>query len=165
MTNKAQVAKIKSRVREAHEWFYLPRVLYWSPQVDIFSNIFEWPVRHSHCSTIETSYTKVAKTNTHSGTLENKHMCLFSNVTLWPINTHSGTLENKHMCLFSNVPLWVFIGHSVTLENKHMCLFSNVPLWVLVFATFVYDVSMVLQCECRTGHSKILENISTCGDQ
>ena len=119
VTNKAQVAKIKPQVREAHEWFYLPRVLYWSPQVDIFSNIFEWPVRHSHCSTIETSYTKVAKTNTHSGTL----------------------------------------------ENKHMCLFSNVPLWVLVFATFVYDVSMVLQCECRTGHSKILENISTCGDQ
>ena len=41
VTNKAQVAKIKPQVREAHEWFYLPRVLYWSPQVDIFSNIFE----------------------------------------------------------------------------------------------------------------------------
>ena len=37
VTNKAQVAKIKPQVREAHEWFYLPRVLYWSPQVDIFS--------------------------------------------------------------------------------------------------------------------------------
>ncbi len=86
---------------------------------------------------------------------DNIHMCLL---------TYSGTLdlwyENIHMCLLT---------HSGTLDlwydNIHMWIFSNVPLWVLVFATFVYDVSMVQQCECRTVHSKILENTSTCGDQ
>ena len=104
----------------------------------------------------------------HSGTLENKHMCLFSNVPLWPINTHSVTLDlwygNVTLWVFighsgtldlwyGNVTLWVFIGHSVTLDlwygNIHMCILSyhklNIPLWVLVFATFVYDVSMVQQ--------------------
>ena len=49
------------------------------------------------------------------------------------------------------------------LSNIHMWILSNIPLWVLVFATLMYDVSMVQQCECCTGQSKILENISTRG--
>ena len=82
VTNKAQVAKIKPQVREAHEWFYLPRVLYWSPQVDIFSNIFELPVLHSHCCTIETSYTKVPKNQyTTCGILANmSHVVYWHNI-------------------------------------------------------------------------------------